>query len=213
MKKFIRNLIILGIIFLAGNLLYLRSRPYLQQTFGTTNILPYLSSRVEQVFNPNKFNQLNDDEPQEKGHTFEKPEASVYIDLKNQTLYNATITGIKTWNNTGAFDFKLTNTKKEAQIIIETMDDSDTNAAGLTDTEYNSLTGYLLHATVKLNSYYLLNPAYNYSNDRIINTVEHELGHAIGLDHQNGISVMYPQGSFYTIQPSDVNNVKRLYHE
>ena len=213
MKKLIRNLIIFGIICLIGSFAYLHSLPYLKQTFGTTNIWPYLSGRVEQVFNPEKFNQLNNDEPQEKGHTFQKPEATVYIDLKNPTLYNDAINGLKSWNNTGAFTFKTTNNKKDAQIIIKSMDRSNTNAAGLTNTEYNSLTGYLIHATVQLNSYYLLNPAYNYSNDRIINTVEHELGHAIGLDHQNGISVMYPQGSFYTIQPTDVENVKKIYHE
>lgn len=213
MKKLIRNLIIFGIICLTGSFAYLYSLPYLKQTFGTTNIWPYLSGRVEQVFNPEKFNQLNNDESQEKGHTFQKPEATVYIDLKNPTLYNAAINGLKSWNNTGAFTFKTTNNKKDAQIIIKSMDRSNTNAAGLTNTEYNSLTGYLIHATVQLNSYYLLNPAYNYSNDRIINTVEHELGHAIGLDHQNGISVMYPQGSFYTIQPTDVENVKKIYHE
>ena len=213
MKKLIRNLIIFGIICLTGSFVYLHSLPYLKQTFGTTNIWPYLSGRVEQVFNPEKFNQLNNDEPQEKGHTFQKPEATVYIDLKNPTLYNAATNGLKSWNNTGAFTFKTTNNKKDAQIVIKSMDRSNTNAAGLTNTEYNSLTGYLIHATVQLNSYYLLNPAYNYSNDRIINTVEHELGHAIGLDHQNGISVMYPQGSFYTIQPTDVENVKKIYHE
>ena len=76
------------------------------------------------------------------------------------------------------------------------MNDGETNAAGLTDTQYNSLTGHLLRATVRLNSYYLLNPSYGYNNGRIVNTVEHELGHAIGLGHKDGISVMYPQGSF-----------------
>ena len=93
------------------------------------------------------------------------------------------------------------------------MNDGETNAAGLTDTQYNSLTGHLLKATVSLNSYYLLNPSYGYNNGRIVNTVEHELGHAIGLGHKDGISVMYPQGSFYTIQPSDVQDVKKLYQE
>lgn len=213
MKKFIRTLFIWGIIFLAGSIFYFKSQPYFERTFGTTNPLPYLSYRIEQLFNPNKFNQLNNDEPQDKGHTFEQAKATVYINLSNNTLYQATLTGLRAWNNTGAFNFKTTNNKKDAQIIVEAMDKSNTNAAGLTDTEYNSLTGHLLHATVRLNSFYLLNPQYNYSYDRIVNTVEHELGHAIGLNHENGVSVMYPQGSFYTIQPTDINNVKKLYHE
>ncbi len=52
-----------------------------------------------------------------------------------------------------------------------------------------------------------------YSQNRIINTAEHELGHAIGLSHTHSVSVMYPAGSIYTIQPRDITDVKRLYHE
>lgn len=44
--------------------------------------------------------------------------------------------------------------------------------------------------------------------ERIVNTAEHELGHAIGLDHTNAVSVMQPAGSFYTIQPDDVQAVQ-----
>ena len=72
----------------------------------------------------------------------------------------------------------------------------------------NSATGYYLHATVELNSYYLLNPAFGYSQERIVNTAEHELGHAIGLQHTNKISVMQPAGSYYPIQSRDIEAVK-----
>ena len=44
-------------------------------------------------------------------------------------------------------------------------------------------------------------------------TCAHELGHAIGLDHNNGVSVMYPKGSVYTIQPGDIKAVQKLYKE
>ena len=75
----------------------------------------------------------------------------------------------------------------------------------------DATTGYILHADVNLNAGYLLNPTYGYSQQRIINTAEHELGHAIGLQHSDAASVMQPAGSFYSIQPRDVQAVKKLY--
>lgn len=213
MKKFIRNSLVLLVILVSALFTYQHASPYLEKTFGTTNLLPYVSYRIEKFISPTKSSKVLEDTSQNSGHTFSKNTALVYVDLDNKTLYNASMTGLIAWNNTGAFNFKITNNKAQAQIIIKEMDDSSTNAAGLTNTEYNSLTGHLLKATVNLNSHYLLNPNYGYSNQRIVNTVEHELGHAIGLDHQKGVSVMYPEGSFYTIQPIDIQNVQKLYHE
>ncbi|MCD7119374.1 matrixin family metalloprotease [Limosilactobacillus agrestis] len=136
--------------------------------------------------------------------------ATIYINISNPVLKNATETAITQWNNTKAFTFKVVN-DKDANISVSAVNDPNNGAAGLTNTSMNSATGYYLHATVELNSYYLLNPAFGYSQERIVNTAEHELGHAIGLQHTNKISVMQPAGSYYSIQLRDIQAVKALY--
>lgn len=193
--------------------IYNRSSSYIEKTFGTENPLPFVALKVNQILKSKTYSQADTDTEKNNSHSFPQNRATVYLDLNDATLQNAAINGLNSWNNTGAFKFNIENNKEKAQIIITTMDDNSTNAAGLTTTEVNSLTGYITKATVKLNTYYLLNPSYGYTNDRIINTVEHELGHAMGLSHTNQVSVMYPQGSFYTIQPKDIADVKKLYNK
>lgn len=140
-----------------------------------------------------------------------QPSATIYVDLNNPTLRSATESAINQWNQTGAFTFHPTRDKKEADVVVTVVDEHQNGAAGLTNTKMNATTGYIFHADVQLNAGYLLNPSYGYSQDRIVNTAEHELGHAIGLQHSSGISVMQPAGSYYPIQPQDVANVRRLY--
>lgn len=144
--------------------------------------------------------------------TWNQTKANVFIDISNNDeLVSATRQAMNNWNKTGAFTFKETTNKQDANIIVKEMEDNTTSAAGVTHTSYNPLTNHLLSAQIKLNTYYLQNDYYNYSYRRVVNTAEHELGHAIGLQHTDTASVMYPAGSYYSIQEQDINAVKTLY--
>lgn len=138
-------------------------------------------------------------------------QASVYINTGNAELDQAANEAVAAWNQTGAFNFTTTTSKSNADIVVSAMNDNQSGAAGLTQASTNPMTKRIVHADVYLNSYYLTDPEYGYSHQRVVNTAEHELGHAIGLEHTNQTSVMQPAGSFYSIQPVDVQAVQTLY--
>lgn len=223
--KLLRNILLLALLAL-GILTYENNSNF---RIATQDSLATLSYRINELLtsgtitssnNEKKTTELKTDTDKTENDTssdnrvWSHPEAKVYVDINdNAQLRSAAIDAMNSWNRTGAFTFHQIDNKKDAQIIINTVDSSDTNAAGETATTYNPATGHLLKAAVHLNRYYLQNEWYGYSYNRIINTAEHELGHAIGLNHTNNVSVMYPKGSIYTIQPQDIKDVKKIYHQ
>ncbi|MBS8092820.1 M57 family metalloprotease [Streptococcus suis] len=145
---------------------------------------------------------------------WESNTATVYIETQNPTFVAAYETAIANWNATGAFTFVMTSDPNQADIIATEMNDGNTQTAGEANSTTNLLTNYYSSVTVCLNSFYLLNDQYGYDMDRIIHTAEHELGHAIGLDHEDSqTSVMESAGSNHGIQQADIDAVLALYSE
>ena len=152
------------------------------------------------------------DHHQDSGAKWAKAQARIYIDPQmDATFKKAYAEAIANWNQTGAFDFELVTEPDQAAIFATEMNDGSTAVAGEAESQTNLLTKQFTSVTVRLNHYYLSNPNYGYTYERILHTAEHELGHAIGLQHTNEISVMQPAGSYYGIQAQDVKEVQELY--
>lgn len=152
------------------------------------------------------------DHHQDSGAKWSKAQATIYIDPQmDATFQKAYREAIANWNQTGSFNFELVTEADKANIFATEMNDGSTAVAGEAESQTNLLTKQFISVTVRLNHYYLSNPNYGYSYDRIMHTAEHELGHAIGLEHTNEVSVMQPAGSYYGIQAQDVKEVQELY--
>ena len=152
------------------------------------------------------------DHHQDSGAKWSKAQATIYIDPQmDATFQKAYLEAIANWNQTGAFNFELVTEADKANIFATEMNDGSTAVAGEAESQTNLLTKQFISVTVRLNHYYLSNPNYGYTYDRIMHTAEHELGHAIGLEHTNQVSVMQPAGSYYGIQAQDVKEVQELY--
>ena len=205
-------LVILGFYFyanhsssqLASNLsvIFDNAKTYFSSNQG--NVLGDVSEGLESL--------QTDDYSSYSGVRWPTNSASIYIESSDPTFRQAYETAIANWNATGVFSFVLVENPNQADILATDYSDQEMQAAGLAETQTNALTNQIQSVTVYLNSFYLLNESYGYSFERIVHTAEHELGHAIGLAHDDTEdSVMQSAGSHYGIQDTDIAAVRELY--
>lgn len=141
------------------------------------------------------------------------PTAKVYINLPSESRdYQITQEALQAWNNTKVIHFKQVTNYRKANIIINSDNYGNTGWAGVTQMPAVPR-GYLYGSIISLNDYFL-----NQVNPEIaLSVAEHELGHAIGLEHNDTEpSVMnsaVTDQRAYTIQPCDIAAVKALYNE
>ncbi|MGT2932865.1 matrixin family metalloprotease [Streptococcus catagoni] len=155
---------------------------------------------------------LSDHSTDKKDLKWPKNQAKIFIATEEPIFVNAYRAAITNWNQTGVFKLEIVKEKEKADIIADHTKDSSLQAAGLAKVKSLSSTKTIASAKVLLNAYYLLDNQYGYSSERIVHTAEHELGHAIGLEHDDANeSVMQSSGSYYGIQKSDILKVKELY--
>lgn len=181
--------------------------------YYANNSSSQLANSISNIAN-NLKDLSTDDFTHYSGARWSSNSANVYIKTTNKTLVNAYEEAINAWNATGAFTFTLVSDESSADIVATEYSDASSKAAGLAETETNALTNQITHVDVKLNTYYLLDNDYGYTHNRIVYTAEHELGHAIGLDHDdNEESVMQSSGSYYGIQDVDIQKVQSIYNQ
>lgn len=156
------------------------------------------------------------------GYKWRTPNATVYIKTKNPMLVQAYENAINEWNQTNSFRFALTN-NPQSQIICDERNLASTKQndglttsqeLGNTETSYLQQAKLIQHANVVLDNSGLLNDENTKNNSQYATWVaEHELGHAIGLDHtpQNDNSVMVPSNPQHGITENDIITVKQLY--
>lgn len=145
-----------------------------------------------------------------------RKDLNVYYDIEptlNKDYQSSWRQAVLNWNNLDIVRLNKVDKEEQADIVLQVDNRSNTNQAGVTQNRYmtNFLNEHqtLVHATAKINQYYLD----HYSYDGKVNTAEHELGHALGLQHDDEHnSVMNSAGSQFGIQQVDVANLTKLYN-
>lgn len=126
---------------------------------------------------------------------------------------------INNWNNAHVIHLQMVNPDQHPNINCNIKDLSNQTKQvsqteteqqlGVTNISYVEHTNQLAHA----DSYIDINSIRNMSHDQQVWVAEHELGHALGLQHtpEGSHTVMEPYNLTTGITPTDVNNLKNLY--
>ncbi|GAW98124.1 matrixin family metalloprotease [Secundilactobacillus mixtipabuli] len=143
---------------------------------------------------------------------------TVTYKIASGTSYYKSVWGsaVKTWNRSGVVH--LVPTSGKADITLSNSNSpqgSNSSTVGITYSSYynnKTLNGLAVLASAK--SYVYTNVAnhYHYSKTERTNVAEHELGHALGLEHNVGKkSVMYYATRSQSVSKPDIKGLQHSY--
>lgn len=146
-----------------------------------------------------------------------KSNKASYYDKSSSDYYHGVWTSAKNnWNNTGVFKWTQSSNVncRTFTSSVERSDGDWASAAGMTYSNTSTENGYQAGASIYVNRYIL--KKYSYSKGERVNVATHEMGHAIGLDHnsqgdQSAVSVMNYANRDYGIKACDIRGVKAIY--
>ena len=182
------------------------------------------SSQVPQPTKPAPTTQAsqatqNDNHGQHRGIHWDDPKnITVKIVTNNPDAVNDFKQAIDAWNKTGIVNLKLVDQNQDAEITcnIENLTnqtkqngDYTQSTLGQTDFQYEANENKLISATSNID----IDQIKNLPDQNQVWIAEHELGHALGLQHvnENDNSVMIPFNIHTGITDEDAQHLKDLY--
>lgn len=145
-----------------------------------------------------------------KGWRYAKKTANYQVNSTSKKYKNIWSKSTKKWIDSG---FKWTKKSSSKTTVSSYEDDSKSGLkiAGYCNTQYRASDGHIIKNKIMLNRAAF--KKYDYTEAQIINVAEHELGHALGLAHNNqgSVSVMNPANRYYSIQKCDIKGMTKRY--
>jgi hypothetical protein len=141
-----------------------------------------------------------------------KTDTAYFLDKSTSAHYKGVWnSATNAWKKNGFAWKAAANHSKTTLSSYSDNSTSGLNVAGYDKVQYNKATGKIISSEVRLNRAAF--KKYGYNTAEQTNVAEHELGHALGLDHNSkgSVSVMNPANRYYSIQGCDVKGMKKIY--
>lgn len=144
------------------------------------------------------------------GWRYVNKKANYQVKSTSDKYKNIWAKATKEWTDNG---FKWTEKSSSKTTLSSYEDDSKSGigVAGYCTTKYRVWDGHIKKNKVMLNR--AVFKKYDYTDSEIVNVAEHELGHALGLAHNDAgsISLMNPANRYYGIQGCDIRGMEKRY--
>ena len=142
-------------------------------------------------------------------HVYNHRKISIYDGTHDSSLHPAIDLALNNWNENGIVLFYLTDNKNaDIKLVKKSLPD---RTEGMTQQWIDSSNNYVAYSLTQLDSDQMQRYAPDVADKAKV--IEHELGHAVGLDHVKKYSIMRTGQNDFDLTQDDFNRVKRLYEK